>query len=58
MQIYITLQGRIEDLPEIRAPTLGRVLGARQYMILPSFPKNCTDLKEFGPDGGVQYFTM
>ena len=26
--------------------------GGRQHTILPNFPKNCMQLKEFGPQGG------
>ena len=32
--------------------------GGRQHTILPNFPKNCMELKEFGLGGGVQNFTM
>ena len=32
--------------------------GGRQPTILPNFPENCMELKEFGPGGGVQNFTM
>ena len=28
--------------------------GRRQHTILPNFPKNCTELKEFGPGKGVR----
>ena len=42
-------QWRIQDFPEVGAPTLH---GGRQHMILPTFPKNCMKLKEFGPRAG------
>ena len=32
--------------------------GGRQHTILLNFPQNCMKLKEFGPRGGVQNFTM
>ena len=34
------VQARIQDFPEVRAPTL-RGGGGRQHTILPNFPKNC-----------------
>ena len=49
------IQWRIHDFPEEGAPT---PRGGRQHTILPNFPKNCMKLKEFGPGGGVQNFTM
>ena len=42
-------QWRIQDFPEMRAPTLG----GGGHTMLPKFPKNCMKLKEFGP-GGVR----
>ena len=45
------LQWRIQDFPEVRAPSLWGE-GGRQYTILPNFPKNCMKLKEFGPQRG------
>ena len=42
------VQWRIQDFPEVGAPTLS---GGRQHMILPNFPKNCMKFKEFGPPG-------
>ena len=35
-------QWRIQDFPEVEAPTLE---GGRQHKILPNFPKNCIKLK-------------
>ena len=40
-------QWRIQDFPEVGAPTLGG--RGRQHTILPNFRKNCMKLKEFGP---------
>ena len=40
-------QWRIQDFPEVGAPTLGE--GGRQHMILPNFPKNW---KNLDPGGG------
>ena len=40
-------QWRIQDFPEVGAPTLGG--GGRQHMNLPNFPKNYIKMKEFGP---------
>ena len=45
-----SLQRRIQDFPEVGAPT---PQGRRQHTILPNFPKNCMKLKEFGPPWGV-----
>ena len=42
------VQWRIQDFPEVGAPTLAG--GGRQHIILPIFPKNCMELKEFGGD--------
>ena len=47
--VYIT-QWRIQDFPEVGAPTLRG--GGRQHTNLSKFPKNCMKLKEFGPGGG------
>ena len=46
-----SLQWRIQDFPEVGAPT---PQGGRQHTILPKFPKNCMKLKEFGPRGGAR----
>ena len=56
MEILI-IQWRIQDFPEVKAPTLG---GGEQHTILPKTYKNCMKLKEFGPREGarVQNFTM
>ena len=43
-----TEQWRIQDFPEVGAPTLQ----GRQHMILPNFPRNHMKLKEYGPRGG------
>ena len=44
----LTLVVRIQDFPEVGAPTLGGGEGGRQHMMLPNFSKNCMKLKEFG----------
>ena len=44
----LLMQWQIQDFPEVGAPTLQ---GGRQHTILPNFPKNCMELKEFGPWG-------
>ena len=43
------MKWRIQDFPEVGAPTLG---GAQTYNFA-KFPKNCMKLKEFGPPGAV-----
>ena len=43
------VQWRIQDFPGEGAPTPA---GGSQHTILPYFPKNCMQLKEFGPPGG------
>ena len=46
MKSLVRDQWRIQDFPEVGAPTLG---AGRQHKILPNFPINCMKLKEFGP---------
>ena len=47
--IFGAEQWRIQDFPEEGAPTPR----GRQHMILPNFPKNPMELKEFGTWGGA-----
>ena len=44
----VASQWRIQDFPEVGHQSWGE---GRQHTILPKFPKNCMELKEFGPRG-------